>query len=108
MTRVQQKMTGVANTAVHQNGECPSSSLRCHCPGSNHSRRRKCRADDLVGAFINGELRGEGDIIDFDGGTYVSMTVYLAGGEETISFTLFNAAECATVQMDGTHPHGLW
>ncbi len=58
-------------------------------------------ADDLVGAFINGELRGEGDIIEFDGGTYVSMTVYLAGGDETISFTLFNGAECSTCEMDG-------
>ena len=58
-------------------------------------------SDDLVGAFINGELRGEGDIIEFDGGTYVSMTVYLAGGDETISFTLFNGAECSTCEMDG-------
>ena len=58
-------------------------------------------SDDVVGAFINGELRGEGEIIDFDGSTYVSMTVYLAGGEETISFTLFNSTDCETCTMDG-------
>jgi hypothetical protein len=56
-------------------------------------------ADDLVGAFINGELRGEGTIIDFEGATYVNMTVYLAGGEETITFTLFDAVECATCNI---------
>ena len=56
-------------------------------------------ADDLVGAFINGELRGEGSIIDFEGATYVNMTVYLAGGEETITFTLFDAVECATCNI---------
>ena len=56
--------------------------------------------EDQVGAFVNGELRGTGDIIDYEGATYVSMTVYLAGGEEMIDFVLFNEDECATCTMD--------
>ena len=56
--------------------------------------------DDAVGAFINDELRGTGDIIEYEGGTYVNMTVYLAGGEETIEFSFFNTDECTTCTMD--------
>ena len=58
-------------------------------------------SNDIVGAFINGELRGEGNIIDYEGGTYINMTVYLAGGEETITFALFNAEECSVCNIDG-------
>jgi len=54
---------------------------------------------DVVGAFVNGELRGEGDIIVSDGATFVNMTVYLAGGEETVTFALFNATECTTCNI---------
>ena len=56
--------------------------------------------DDAVGAFINGELRGTGNIIEYEGGTYVNMTVYLAGGEETMEFSFFNTDECTTCPMD--------
>ena len=55
---------------------------------------------DAVGAFVNGELRGEGEIIVSDGATFVNMTVYLAGGEETVTFALFNATECTTCNID--------
>ena len=55
---------------------------------------------DAVGAFVNGELRGEGEIIVSDGATFVNMTVYLAGGEETVTFALFNATECTICNID--------
>ena len=57
--------------------------------------------DDQVGAFVNDELRGVGNIIEYEGGTYVNMTVYLAGGEETVSFALFNADDCTECPLDG-------
>jgi len=56
--------------------------------------------DDAVAAYVGDELRGTGDIIDFDGATYVNMTVYLAGGEEMVDFLFFNQDECATCTMD--------
>ena len=56
--------------------------------------------DDAVAAYVGDELRGTGDIIDFDGATYVNMTVYLAGGEEMVNFLFFNQDECATCTMD--------
>ena len=64
---------------------------------------------DLVGAFINGELRGEGSIIDFEGATYVNMTVYLAGGRRNHHFHhLFDAVECATCNISAElTTHGL-
>ena len=57
--------------------------------------------DDAVGAFINGELRGEADVFDYEGGTFVSMTVYLAGGDEEVEFVLFNSADCSECTIDG-------
>ena len=56
--------------------------------------------DDAVAAYVGDELRGTGDIIDFDGATYINMTVYLAGGEEMVDFLFFNQDECATCTMD--------
>jgi hypothetical protein len=54
---------------------------------------------DVVGAFVNGVLRGEGTIFDSEGDTFINMTVYIDSGEETVSFTLFNAAECTTCDI---------
>ena len=56
--------------------------------------------EDAVAAYVGDELRGTGDIIDFDGATYVNMTVYLAGGEEMVDFLFFNQDECTTCTMD--------
>ena len=56
--------------------------------------------DDAVGAFVGDELRGTGDIISFEGATYINMTVYLAGGEEMVDFVHFNQAECSTCSID--------
>ena len=56
---------------------------------------------DAVGAYVGDELRGAADIIEFEGATYVSMTVYISGGEEDVTFVLFNQDECATCTMDG-------
>ena len=51
---------------------------------------------DAVGAFVGDELRGEADIIEFEGATYVNMTVYISGGEESVSFALFQQDDCST------------
>ena len=51
---------------------------------------------DAVGAFVGDELRGEADIIEFEGATYVNMTVYISGGEEAVSFALFQQDDCST------------
>ena len=56
--------------------------------------------DDAVGAFVGDELRGTGDIISFDGATYINMSVYLSGGEELVEFVFFNQAECSTCSID--------
>ena len=55
---------------------------------------------DAVGAFVGDELRGEGDIIEFEGATYINMTVYLAGAEEMVDFIFFNQDECSTCTID--------
>ena len=56
--------------------------------------------DDAVGAFVGDELRGTGDIISFNGATYINMSVYLSGGEELVEFVFFNQAECSTCSID--------
>ncbi|MDA8901226.1 hypothetical protein N9I92_00140 [bacterium] len=56
---------------------------------------------DAVGAFVGDELRGASAIIEFEGATYVNMTVYISGGEEDVTFVLFNQEECITCSMDG-------
>ena len=58
--------------------------------------------DDAVGAFVDGELRGEGDIIEFEGATYINMSVYLAGDGESVDFLFFNQDECSTCTMDAS------
>ena len=55
---------------------------------------------DAVGAFVGDELRGEADIIEFEGATYVNMTVYISGGEEAVSFALFQQDDCSTCAID--------
>ena len=57
--------------------------------------------DDAVGAFINGELRGEADVVDYEGESFVSMTVYLSGGDEEVEFVLFNSDDCSECAIDG-------
>ncbi len=56
---------------------------------------------DAVGAYVGDELRGASAIIEFEGATYVNMTVYISGGEEDVTFVLFNQEECITCSMDG-------
>ncbi|MGB0510690.1 MAG: hypothetical protein ACPGGB_07185, partial [Flavobacteriales bacterium] len=56
--------------------------------------------EDAVGAFVGEELRGTGDIISYEGATYINMSVYLAGGEEMVEFVFFNEAECSTCSID--------
>ena len=56
--------------------------------------------EDAVGAFVGEELRGTGDIISYEGATYINMSVYLAGGEEMVEFVFFNQAECSTCSID--------
>ena len=56
--------------------------------------------DDAVAAYVDGELRGEGDIIEFEGATYINMSVYLAGGMEMVDFVFFNQDECSTCSID--------
>ena len=56
--------------------------------------------DDAVGAFVGDELRGSGDIISFEGATYINMSVYLAGGGEMVEFVFFNQADCSTCSID--------
>jgi len=56
--------------------------------------------DDAVGAFVDGELRGEGAIIEFEGATYINMSVYLANDGEMVDFLFFNQDECSTCTMD--------
>ena len=58
--------------------------------------------DDAVGAFVDGELRGEGAIIEFEGATYINMSVYLAGDGESVDFLFFNQDECSTCTMDAS------
>ena len=41
---------------------------------------------DAIGAFVGDELRGTGEIIEFESATYINMTVSLAGGEEMVEF----------------------
>ena len=55
---------------------------------------------DAVGAFVGSELRGAGDIIEFEGATYINMTVYLIDEEEMVDFLFFNQDECTTCTMD--------
>ena len=55
---------------------------------------------DEVAAFVGGELRGTGEIIEFESATYINMTVSISGGEETIEFLFFNQMECSTCSMD--------
>ena len=55
--------------------------------------------DDAVAAYVDGELRGEGDIIEFEGATYINMSVYLAGGMEMVDFVFFNQDECSTCSI---------
>ena len=56
---------------------------------------------DAVGAYVGDELRGTAAIIEFEGATYVNMTVYISGGEEDVNFVLFSQEECITCSMDG-------
>lgn len=57
--------------------------------------------NNTVGAFINGELRGEADVVEYEGESFVSMTVYLSGGDEEVEFVLFNADDCTECAIDG-------
>ena len=59
-------------------------------------------ADDAVGAFVNGELRGAGPVFESEGATYINMTVYLNGEGETVEFALFNGEECTTCDIGTT------
>ena len=55
---------------------------------------------DEVAAFVEGELRGTGEIIEFESATYINMTVSISGGEEIIEFLFFNQMDCSTCSMD--------
>ncbi|MDG2425876.1 MAG: T9SS type A sorting domain-containing protein, partial [Flavobacteriales bacterium] len=63
-------------------------------------------ADDKVGAYIGNELRGEGEIIDFESATYINMVIYLDGIDEStaVTFVYFDADEdaCETCPIDGS------
>ena len=56
--------------------------------------------NDAVAAYVGDELRGSGDIIDYEGATYINMSVYLSGGGEMVEFILFNQTECTTCAID--------
>ena len=57
---------------------------------------------DAIGAFVGDELRGTGEIIEFESATFINMTVSLAGGEEMVEFVFFNQMECSTCAVDAS------
>mgnify|MGYP000754815930 CR=1 FL=1 len=51
---------------------------------------------DIVGVFVDGELRGKQEVIVFEGRAWVNMLVNSAGGNETISFKVFDSSTGVT------------
>ena len=50
-------------------------------------------------ATVNGETVGVDEAFDFEGASWVSMTLYVSPGE-TVEFTLFDPAACAEYDLD--------
>ena len=50
-------------------------------------------------ALVNGETAGVDQAFEYEGGSWVSMTIYAAAGAD-VEFQLFDAAECALYDID--------
>ncbi len=52
-------------------------------------------------ALVDGETAGVTETFEYEGGSWVSMTIYAGAGDD-ITFQLFDAAECALYDIDLT------
>ena len=57
---------------------------------------------DVVGVYVGSELRGKQEVIIFDGIAWVSLQVNSAGGDETISFKVFDSSTGLTHEKSKT------